>query len=56
MVKASEGGGPIRDNAVYQRCGEEEETPDHIMFRCRNIRRVKDERGRRKWAREVGVR
>ena len=34
-------------------CGEEEQTPDHIVFRCR---RVKDERGRREWAKEVGMR
>ena len=26
------------------------------MFRCRNIRRVEDKKGRREWAREVGVR
>ena len=26
------------------------------MFRCGNIRRVKDERGRRVWARENGMR
>ena len=30
------------DNPVCQRCGGEAEMPDHIMFRCRNIRRVKD--------------
>ena len=27
--------------------GEEEETPEHIVFRCGNIRREKDEKGRR---------
>ena len=26
------------------RCGEEEKTPDHMVFRCREIRRLKDER------------
>ena len=39
--------------ATCPRCGEEEETPDHFVFRCRNITRVKNERGRREWAREV---
>ena len=40
------------------RCGEEEDTPDHIVFRCSKIERVKDKkgRGRREWVREVGVR
>ena len=27
----------------------------HIVFRCRKIRRVKDERGRRDWATEDGI-
>ena len=33
---------------------EEEETQDHIVFRCKKVRRMKDERGRgrREWARE----
>ena len=37
---------------------EEEETPDHIVFWCRKVRRVKDERGRgrREWAKEAGMR
>ena len=35
------------DNPVCQRCGGEAEMPDHIMFRCRNIRRVKDKKRRR---------
>ena len=48
--------GRIDDNdAVCSRCGEEEETPDHILFRCRKVRRVKDERGRREWARGNGM-
>ena len=34
---------------------EEEETPEHIVFRCGDIR-VKYERGRREWARENGMR
>ena len=38
------------------RCGEEEQTRDHIVFRCGNVRRVKDETGRRDWARENGLR
>ena len=25
----------------------EEETADHVVFRCRNVSRVKDEKGRR---------
>ena len=32
------------------------QTPDHIVFRCGKFRRVKDERGRREWARENGMR
>ena len=32
------------------------QTLDHIVFRCRKVRRVKDERGRRAWARENGMR
>ena len=27
--------------------GEEEQTPDHVVFRCGKVRRVRDERGRR---------
>ena len=38
------------------RCGEEEETPEHIAFRCENIRRVRNEKGRREWARKEGMR
>ena len=40
------------------RCREEDETPDHIVFRCRMIKRVKDVEGRdrRKWATEEGMR
>ena len=41
------------EDAECPRCREEEDTPDHIVFRCRNIRRVKDEKGRREWAKEV---
>ena len=39
------------------RCGEEEETPDHIVFRCRKIKRMKyaKGRGRREWVRENGM-
>ena len=32
---------------VCPKCEEEEQTPDHVVFRCRKVRRVKDERGRR---------
>ena len=40
------------------KCEEEEQTPDNIMFRCRKVRRVRDERGRgrRAWASENGMR
>ena len=38
------------------KCREEEQTPDHILLRCGKGRRVKDERGRRDWARENGMR
>ena len=44
------------ENAGCPRCGEEEETPEHIVFWCGNIRRVKDEKGRREWARKEGMR
>ena len=45
------------DDAECPRCGmKEAETPDHIVFRCTNIRRVEDERGTRKWARKEGMR
>ena len=40
------------ENAGCPKCGEEEQTLDHIVFCCRKVRRVKDERGRRDWARE----
>ena len=36
-------------------CGEEEQTTDHIVFPCGKVRRVKDERGRRDWARAIGL-
>ena len=40
------------------KCEEEEQTLDHIVFRCRKVRRVKDERGRgrREWASKNGMR
>ena len=48
------------DDAVCPGCGEEEEeeTPDHIVFRCRKIKRIKDVKGkgRREWGRENGMR
>ena len=42
------------DDAVCSRCGEEAETPDHIVLRCRKIKRMKDSegKGRREWVRE----
>ena len=30
--------------------------PTYIVFRCRKVRRVRDERGSRKWVRENGMR
>ena len=44
------------DDAVCPRCGEENETLDHKVFRGRKVRRVKDERGRREWPRENEMR
>ena len=46
------------EDAGCPRCGEEEETPEHIVFRCRKVRRVKDERGRGRWewVKEEGMR
>ena len=44
------------EGAECPKCGEEEQTPDHIVFRCGKVRRVKDEKGRREWARENGMR
>ena len=37
------------------KCGEEEQTPEHIVFRCRKVSRVKDEKGKKDWARENGM-
>ena len=34
------------EDAVCPRCGEEEQMPDHVVFRGRNVRRVADGRGR----------
>ena len=45
-----------RRKAEYPKCGEEEQTPDHIVFRCGKVRRVKDKKGRREWTRENGMR
>ena len=44
------------EDAECPKCAEEEEMPEHIVFRCGNIRRVKDEKGRREWARKEGMR
>ena len=35
------------EDARCPRCGLDEETSDHIVFQCTEIRRVKDEKGRR---------
>ena len=34
------------EDATCPNCGEEEGTPDHIVFRCKKVRRVKEEGGR----------
>ena len=41
-------------DATCPRCGVERDTPDHIVFRCRKIERVKDKegKGRREWVRD----
>ena len=46
------------EDAVCPRCKEEDETPDHIVFRCQALKRVKDieGRGRRQWAAEDEMR
>ena len=44
------------EEKVCPKCGEEEQTPDYIVFRCGKVRRVRDGRGRREWARENGMR
>ena len=36
--------------------GEEGQTPDHMVFRFRKVRRVRNKRGRREWASENGMR
>ena len=41
---------------VCPKCGEEEQMADHIVFHCEKVRRVKDKRGRRGWARENEMR
>ena len=46
------------EGAECSKCGEEEQTSDHIVFQCGKIRRVRHEkgRGRREWASENGMR
>ena len=44
------------DTCPIARRGEEEDTPDNIVFRCRKIKRVKDQKGRREWVRERELR
>ena len=41
---------------MVMRCEEEEETADHVVFWCRKIMMVKDEKGSREWVREEGMR
>ena len=45
------------DDAVCPRCREEDDTQDHIVFRCMKIKRIKDaeRRGRRELVRENGI-
>ena len=35
------------EGAECPKCGEEEQAPDHIVFRCGKVRRVRDKKGRR---------
>ena len=44
------------EEAECPRCGGEDQTPDHIVFWYRKVRRVRDKRGRREWAKEAGMR
>ena len=46
------------DDAVHAcpRCGEEEKSPDHIVFRCMGIKTLKDIRGRGGWVKENDMR
>ena len=37
-------------------CEREDQTPEHIVFRCKKVKRVKDIRDRREWARGYGMR
>ena len=41
------------EDDLCPKCGEEEQTPDHVVWK---VRRVKDERGRREWASENRMR
>ena len=47
-LRGGKGIGKWWENRICPRCGEEEETPDDIMFRCRKIKRIKleDVKGR----------
>ena len=42
-------------SAVCPRC-REEESPEHVVFRCMGIRRLKDAWGRREWVEENDMR
>ena len=45
------------EGAECPKCGEEEQTPGHIVFRCGKVRRVRGERRRgREWASENRMR
>ena len=46
------------EGAECAKCGEKEQIPDHIVFQCVKVRRVRDKsgRGRMEWASEFGMR
>ena len=44
------------EDATCPRCKDGEETPDHIVFWCRKVKRLEDKNGRREWVRENGLR
>ena len=44
------------DNATCRpKCEREDQTPEHNVFRCKKIKRLKDIRDRREWARVDGM-
>ena len=43
-------------DATCPRCEKEDQTPEHIVFRYKKIKMVRDIRDRREWARDEGMR